>query len=150
MKEGRFKFEITISNNNAEEIETDRCKYELELFMPGPPKVVTEKLEPACMGVDYYTKVEIDGGFGKVTFTAEDGGLPAGLALNARTGEISGVPTAIGTKQVKVGLRDEKNRESSKQIRVNVSEKPIHGVTCGVYHQTFSCVADHKERNQQE
>lgn len=141
--EGISRVEIAVSDRDPQRTAVDKREYELALVMPGVPEVASEKLEPACAGMKYYAKIKINGGYGAVTFSAEKGSLPAGLRLDPKTGEISGIATAVWTKPVKVTLRDEKNRHSSKSLNLSVSAKTVHGAVCGIYYQSFNNVADH-------
>ncbi len=143
--EGVYKFEITVSDKDPDKPKVDKRVYELAVPMPGVPEVASDKLEPAYVGVDYYERIRINGGYGAVTFSVEKNSLPSGLRLNPDTGEITGIPTAVGTKQVKIHLVDKKGRSSSKVLELRVSDRPIHGAVCGVYYQSFASVADYKK-----
>jgi PA14 domain-containing protein/putative Ig domain-containing protein len=147
---GTSKVEITVSDLDPKKTEVAKGQYELVLAMPGEPAVQGEELEPAYVGVKYYAKVKTLGGYGTVMFSTDAGTLPPGLTLNAETGEITGTPTAVWTKPVKVNLRDEKGRASSKALKLSVAEKPVHGAVCGIYYQSFNSVADHTKHLRDE
>ena len=64
-------------------------------------------LPDGVLGVAYNQTVTVTGGFGAKTFSISAGALPAGLALNAATGAITGTPTApIGTASFTVTVVD--------------------------------------------
>ncbi len=59
--------------------------------------IKTASLPPATAGADYRARLSAAGGVGPNTWSVSAGSLPAGLTLNASTGEISGTPTTRGT-----------------------------------------------------
>lgn len=64
-------------------------------------------LADGVLGVAYNQTVTVTGGSGAKTFSISAGALPAGLALNAATGAITGTPTApIGTASFTVTVTD--------------------------------------------
>jgi hypothetical protein len=64
--------------------------------LPAAVVITTTTLPGATVGQTYSQFVAATGGVGTVTFSITSGALPAGLSLNAATGEISGTPTAGG------------------------------------------------------
>jgi hypothetical protein len=62
---------------------------------PPPPLVITTAtLTDGQVGVSYTATLAASGGTAPYTWSVAGGTLPAGLALNASTGAISGTPTA--------------------------------------------------------
>ena len=69
--------------------------------------ITTTTLADGVSGVAYSQTVAVTGGFGAKTFNISAGALPPGLALNASSGTISGIPTApIGTASFTVTATD--------------------------------------------
>ncbi len=68
--------------------------------------IETENLSPATAGADYEARLRADGGAGPNTWSVSAGALPAGLTLNASTGEISGTPTTRGTFSFTITVSD--------------------------------------------
>jgi hypothetical protein len=67
---------------------------------PPPPavlKVATEALPDAQVGTAYSTTLTATGGTLPYTWSISSGSLPAGLTLNASTGDISGTPATTAT-----------------------------------------------------
>jgi hypothetical protein len=63
-----------------------------------PTVVTSDSVRPAAVrGVAYGDTLRVDAEPGSVTWTVTDGALPDGLALDAATGRLAGVPTTVGT-----------------------------------------------------
>lgn len=76
---------------------------------PPPPalNITTTTLPAGVVGAAYSQTVAVAGGSGARTFSTTAGALPAGLALNAANGTISGTPTgAPGTSNFTVNVVD--------------------------------------------
>jgi hypothetical protein len=68
--------------------------------------IETANLPPATAGSDYRVWLSAAGGAGPDTWSVSAGSLPAGLTLNASTGEISGTPTTSGTSSFTITVSD--------------------------------------------
>ncbi len=68
--------------------------------------ITTANLPPATAGADYEARLSAAGGVGPNTWSVSAGSLPAGLTLNASTGEISGTPAARGTFSFTITVSD--------------------------------------------
>jgi hypothetical protein len=73
---------------------------------PATLGVTTSSLPSAADGSAYPARLSSTGGAGGGTWSLSSGSLPAGLSLNPSTGEISGVPRAVGTSSFTVSLSD--------------------------------------------
>jgi hypothetical protein len=75
---------------------------------PAPLVVLTATLPAGYQGVAYAVALEAQGGTAPYTWSlvAPNNVLPAGLALNATTGQITGTPTATGVFPVMVRATD--------------------------------------------
>ena len=68
--------------------------------------VTPGELPDANHGVPYSTTLQTEGGTGSPAFGVTSGFLPAGLALDADTGEIAGTPTGVGSAAFTVTATD--------------------------------------------
>jgi uncharacterized protein YjdB len=64
---------------------------------PAPLSISTASLANGTVGTAYSAALAASGGTTPYTWSIASGALPAGLALNASTGAITGTPTAAGT-----------------------------------------------------
>jgi len=88
---GTFSFTVTATNSEGIDDQA------LSLVIAGiPPVITTTTLPNGTLGFAYSQVVQSTG-YEAPTFTVTAGALPAGLSLNAVTGEISGTPTSDGT-----------------------------------------------------
>lgn len=79
----------------------------LSITIHPPPLVVTTNSLPAGdVGLAYSATLAISGGTPPATWSITVGALPAGLNLNAATGQISGTPTTAGTFNFTVQATD--------------------------------------------
>lgn len=66
----------------------------------------TSPLAAGQLGTAYSVTLSGQGGVTPYTWSVDSGSLPAGLSLNASTGEISGTPTTAGTSTFTIKLSD--------------------------------------------
>jgi hypothetical protein len=70
----------------------------------GPLTITTASLPDGTVGAAYNATVNASGGATPYTWSAT--GLPAGLSMNASTGQINGTPTATGVSTVNITVTD--------------------------------------------
>ncbi len=74
-----------------------------------PPLIITTTSLPmASPNANYVADLEATGGVGALTWSLTSGTLPAGLSLG-RSGNITGVPTVVGTSSFTVQVTDSSN-----------------------------------------
>jgi len=88
---------------------------------------------PGEVGLRYAAKVAAAGGIPPYTYRVASGALPAGLALDGKTGAVSGTPRQAGVVVVTFGATDAVGQQASvpvtfrvaKQLAVTTSRLPI-------------------------
>lgn len=92
-----------------------------------PPTITTNSPLPAATrATPYATPVQATGGTPPYTWSLAPGSnaLPAGLSLNATTGQVSGTPTSTGTVNFTVRVTDAGAQIANKDFSLTVNEAP--------------------------
>ncbi len=87
-------------------------------------EITTGTLSPGRVGEDYYAALEARGGEPPYIWGSEGQGLPAGFALDSRTGEILGRPTSPANFAISFVLVDARGRDTRKRLAVSI--QPTH------------------------
>ena len=85
--------------------------------------ITTTSLPNGVVGSFYGASVIASGGTFPYTFSIIGGTLPAGLSLSA-SGAISGTPTAAGTKNFTLGVRDSSHPEGTAKATLSITIAP--------------------------
>ena len=97
-----------------------------------PPTITTQTLPGGTIGTAYSQRLSAQGTT-PITWSIDNGNLPAGLSLNADTGEISGTPAAVGT--VTFTVKAENSADSdTKALSITIARAEQYGnVSMGDY-----------------
>ena len=91
---------------------------------PLPLTVATTSLADATVGVAYSETLTASGGQPPYTWSVVSGSLPAGLSLDTGSGEISGIPTAVGSETFTVGVDDDGGEHAEAVLSITVLAAP--------------------------
>jgi hypothetical protein len=101
---------------------TVRDYFTIEKGSPAQPLAITTTTLPGgTVGVAYSQSLTATGGTTPYTWSIVAGGLPAGLALNAGTGLISGTPTTPGTSPFTAQVVDSASPQGSAQRGLSIA-----------------------------
>ena len=111
---GSYPGQVTVTDANGNSRST------AVTFRVAPKLVIsTKRVKSATVGGAYAFRLGTKGGVLPVRWTIVRGKLPAGLALNARTGRIAGTARAAGTARVTIRAKDAAGGISSKTFVVS-------------------------------
>ena len=85
-----------------------------------PPVIVTPALPDGLVGVAYTTTVQALSGLQPYTWSVSQGALPAGLSLNASTGQITGTPTTAETQTFTIRVNDSSSQNDTQEFTVAI------------------------------
>jgi len=91
---------------------------------PVPPlKITTTSLPDGVQGQPYQCLLEAEGG--KPPYNWIERGLPTDLAINAKTGEVRGVPYVKGTNAILIRVQDTDGAIASQGYTLDIAEQPL-------------------------
>jgi hypothetical protein len=82
-------------------------------------------LPPGMTGSEYLQTLQGNGGTPPLSWRTAGGELPPGLALNAPTGSIAGVPTTVGTYRFQVRVDDNGGQVAVKNFDITIDPQAL-------------------------
>ncbi len=99
---GAFNFSVTVKDGNG----VTSAPQPFSITIAPPQLTITGNLPPGVVGTTYSATLTAGGGTPPYGSWTVSGALPGGLALNASSGMIGGTPTAAGTFNFSVTVKD--------------------------------------------
>ena len=96
-------------------------------IVPVTLTITTTTMPDGVVGTAYNSTVAVNGGSGALTFSISAGSLPAGLALNASSGAVTGTPTATGTSNFTMMVVDSgtPQRSDTQTLSIDITDPLI-------------------------
>lgn len=92
------------------------------IVVPPPLSLATASPVDAVKGVAFNHQLSPMGGTPAYIWAVTGGGLPAGLALNANTGAVIGIPSASGTFSASITVRDQDFQTATATLQIKVTD----------------------------
>jgi hypothetical protein len=113
---GDFTFTLEVSD-----MESRRARKTLSMrIAPAPLSIGTASRFDVMKGEAFSYQPAARGGTPPYSWGVASGALPPGLAINAQTGAISGAPTASGTFNLELALKDQTFMSAVAAIQIKV------------------------------
>ncbi len=102
---GTVSFTVKVTDSSAP-AKTATANLSIAVAAGAPLQITTTSLPDGQVSSSYSKALAATGGKTPYTWSIASGSLPAGLALAASTGQITGTPTATGTSSFTVSVKD--------------------------------------------
>jgi hypothetical protein len=113
-----FTVQVKDSKNNTG---TKALSISVAAAAPQPLKITTTSLGQASSGIVYSTTMKATGGTPGYTWSITNGQLPAGLALMASSGTITGSATTVGQSSFTVQVKDSATTPATATQALNIT-----------------------------
>ncbi len=121
---GTFSFTVSVSDSSSP-VQTQTAAVSITIapapLVPAQLAISTLSLFPGTDGTAYSQTLAAVGGTPNYSWSIASGSLPAGLALAAGTGVISGTPTALGTSTFTVTVSDSGSPVQTKSATLSIT-----------------------------
>ncbi len=118
---GTYTFVVQVTDSSTA-AKTAQRQYTIVVFT-APITITTVSLPNGVIGDPYDDAVAVNGGVAPYSWSVSAGSLPAGLALDAGTGAVTGTPTGAGTYTFTIQAADSSNpvKTGSQQFKVSIA-----------------------------
>jgi hypothetical protein len=116
---GTFNFTVNVTDANA--LTATKALSIIISAAATPPTITTASLPGGTQNSAYTGQLAASGGTTPYSWSITTGALPTGLALTAATGAISGTPSATGTFNFTVQVRDANALTATKALSIVIS-----------------------------
>ena len=120
---GTESFTVRVTDSLSQ-TDTKALSIEVAPAPPPPVTISTSSLSGGTVGQAYSETIAASGGTPPFAWTLDSGSLPAGLALNASTGAVTGTPTTVGTATFTARVTDSLSQTDTQALSIEVAPPP--------------------------
>jgi hypothetical protein len=117
---GAFNFTVTVTDAPGQSASEG-----VSLTVAAAPSLAFGAPPVGEVGAAYSDQLSVSGGTGPFAWSVSSGALPAGLALSASTGLLSGTPTAAGSSSFTVAVSDAFSEVATQATSISVVGDPV-------------------------
>jgi hypothetical protein len=116
---GLYTFTIEVTDSHTPPNHAEKT---FNIEISGNVEIITRQLPHAQTGNMYASALQAKGGLPAYIWRITDGKLPAGLTLNARTGDITGIPeeNTSESEEFRIQVQDSANPSSSAETTLSI------------------------------
>ncbi len=122
---GTFSFSVKVSDSGSP-VQSASAALTISVAAPAPAPIAMGALTAtsATVGQAYSGGTSVSGGTAPYVWSVSAGSLPAGLALSAATGTVSGTPTSAGSYPFSVTATDSGNPAQTISVAASIAVAP--------------------------
>jgi hypothetical protein len=122
---GTFSFTAQVADATAPASQTASAPLSIIIDPAAPLAISTTSLFDGTENSYYSSTLQAQGGAGSYQWYVTSGSLPAGLSLDAATGQITGIPTGTGTSAFDVTVYDAAGNSAAASYQVTIAVSPL-------------------------
>jgi hypothetical protein len=120
---GHYSFTMKV-NDSAGQSAQQPFAISVAAAPAAPLQITTSSLAGGQVGTSYQASVSVTGGTQPYSWSIVSGLLPTGLALNAASGTISGMPGTAGNSSFTVKVNDAASKSAQQPLAISVAAAP--------------------------
>ncbi|HEY1915455.1 MAG TPA: putative Ig domain-containing protein [Streptosporangiaceae bacterium] len=122
---GTYDFTVEATRSTSPAPQTATQPLSITVSAAPPLAITTTGAFDGTEGAYYSSTFQATGGTGADNWTISSGRLPAGLALNAATGQVTGTPSGTGNATFDVTVSDSAGDTNSQAYSIDINQVPL-------------------------
>jgi hypothetical protein len=122
---GTYDFTVKMTDSTSPVPQTVTEPLSVTISAAPPLTITTAGAYDGTEGASYSSTFQATGGTGADNWTVSSGSLPAGLTLNAGTGQVTGTPSGTGNSTFDVTVSDAGGDTSTQAYAIDITQVPL-------------------------
>jgi hypothetical protein len=124
-KAGTYDFTVKATDATSPAPQTATAPLSITISAAPPLTITTAGAYDGTEGASYSSTFQAAGGTGADNWTVSSGSLPAGLTLNAGTGQVTGTPSGTGNSTFDVTVSDTGGDTNTQAYAIDITQVPL-------------------------